>query len=199
MSSTTPGLTAQEALARLMEGNARFAAAAVQHPHQDLARRAAVVAGQKPFAAVLTCSDSRVPPEILFDQGIGDLFVIRTAGNVFDKVSLGSIEYAVAHLGIKLVLVLGHQHCGAVKAACAAGEAEGHIASILEIILPSVEKARSSGAADLPAAVVDLNAGCIAARLRENEPVLRPLVTAQQISIVAARYDLDSGKVVLLD
>lgn len=200
MSSNLPTLTAAEALARLLEGNRRFAAAKTLHPHQDATRRSEVLAGQNPFAVILTCSDSRVPPEILFDQGIGDLFVIRTAGNVVDKVGLGSIEYAVAHLGVRLVVVLGHQHCGAVKAACADGEAEGHIASIVKIIQTSVEKARESEAVeDLPAAVVDLNARHVADRLRENEPVLQPLAAAGQVSIIAARYDLDTGNVVLLD
>lgn len=104
----------EKGLAALVEGNRRYQAQRLTHPHQNAARRAALAAGQHPFAAVLSCADSRVPPEIVFDQGLGDLFVVRVAGNITDDVVLGSLEYAVEHLHVPLVVVLGHYKCGAV-------------------------------------------------------------------------------------
>jgi carbonic anhydrase len=179
-------------LARLLEGNNRFAADQSSYPHQDMARRAEIVAGQNPFAIVLTCADSRVPPEILFDQGLGDLFVVRTAGNVVDEIALGSIEYAVAHLQVPLLLVLGHQGCGAVTAATGEGAAEGHIAAIVSQIAPAVSAARELPG-DLVANAIDLNIRRVAADLAASEPILAAAVAAGQLAVVAARYDLDRG------
>src|SRR5262245_40561826 len=113
------GLSAEQALARLLAGNARFVAHRERHPDITVRRRRALVSSQHPFAVILGCADSRVSPELLFDEGLGDLFVIRVAGNVVDDVVLGSIEYAVEHLGTKLIVVLGHEKCGAVSAAVA--------------------------------------------------------------------------------
>ncbi|MDD2837205.1 MAG: carbonic anhydrase, partial [Methanothrix sp.] len=110
------GISSEQALQMLMEGNARFVSGNVIHPDQTADRRSELVSGQHPFAIVVGCSDSRVPPEVVFDQGLGDIFVIRTAGQVMDKVTLASIEYAVEHLNVPLILVLGHDSCGAVTA-----------------------------------------------------------------------------------
>ena len=131
------------ALKRLIDGNNRYVSSKMAHPNQTENRRKEVIKGQKPFAVIVGCSDSRIPPEIIFDQGIGDLFVIRVAGNIVDDVALGSVEYAVDHLGTKLVIVLGHGNCGAVTATVQGGEAHGHIGSIVRTIAPAVEKARA--------------------------------------------------------
>ena len=114
---SAPTVSGPEALARLKAGNQRFVASKLQHPRQDGKRRGELATSQHPFAIVLGCADSRTSPEVVFDQGLGDLFVLRVAGNVLNDETLGSIEYAVAHLGTPLILVLGHERCGAVKAA----------------------------------------------------------------------------------
>lgn len=186
--------TAERSIAALAEGNKRFISGKCQHPHQDAARRSEVLAGQAPFAVVITCSDSRVPPEVIFDLGIGDLFVIRTAGNVLDDVVLGSIEYAVEHLNAPLVLVIGHQKCGAVSAVVQGGELAGHLAAIARQIEPAVAQAKMM-TGELLDNAIDANIGNVVAQLRNNEPVLKELVRAGAVQIVGGRYDLDSGKV----
>ena len=137
----------EKALAALIEGNRRYQAQHVTHPHQNAARRAELAAGQHPIAAVLSCADSRVPPEIVFDQGLGDLFVVRVAGNITDDVVLGSLEYAVEHLGVPLVVVLGHYKCGAIQAAVEGGTPHDHVASLVAALKPSVEAVRPEGGA----------------------------------------------------
>ena len=112
-----PTVAPAEAISKLKEGNGRYAGGNLQHPGQTTERRAELAKSQYPFATIVSCSDSRVPPEIVFDQGLGDLFVVRVAGNVVDDHALGSIEYSVDHLGVRLIVVLGHQSCGAVQAA----------------------------------------------------------------------------------
>ncbi|HUV35805.1 MAG TPA: carbonic anhydrase, partial [Patescibacteria group bacterium] len=131
-----------EAFEALMAGNGRYVAGAPVHPRQTAARRAETAGGQHPFAVVITCADSRVPPEILFDQGIGDLFVIRVAGNITGNAVVGSVEYAAEHLGVPLVVVLGHTHCGAVNAAIVGDGTPGRIAHIVGRIAPAVDRAR---------------------------------------------------------
>jgi carbonic anhydrase len=185
-------------LTQLAEGNARYVAGQPSHPHQDGARRTEVAAGQKPFAVVVGCSDSRTAPEILFDQGLGDLFVTRLAGNVVDDAALGSIEFAVAKLGARMVVVLGHEKCGAVTAAVDA-ETKGtvlpaHLGAFVDAIKPAAESVK-----DLPGDPVD-NADCanvkwIVGKLKTSNPVLAPLVQSGELQIVGARYDLDDGKV----
>jgi carbonic anhydrase len=135
-------LTGDQALQELMNGNKRYVAAELAHPNQTAARRAEVAKGQDPFAIIVGCSDSRVPPEIIFDQGLGDLFVTRVAGNIVDDVVLGSIEYAAEHLGVPLIVVLGHKRCGAVEAAAKGGDAPVHIRSLVEAIKPAIKKAK---------------------------------------------------------
>ncbi len=120
-SSSGTEMTADQALNALMEGNARFVSGNVCHPNQNDESLAKAVSGQQPFAVIVSCSDSRAPPEILFDQGIGDIFVVRTAGEVMDNATIGTIEYAVEHLHVPLIVVLGHDDCGAVKAAIEGG------------------------------------------------------------------------------
>lgn len=184
-------------LRRLVEGNARFVAGRTMHPNQARERRAALVAGQKPFAIVLTCADSRVAPEIYFDQGLGDIFVLRNAGNIINEHMLGSIEYAVEHLGAGLIVVVGHTKCGAVAATVAGGEVPGHIGSIVKAIQPAAGAAY--GAADAVGAAVRANARYVAELIRSSQPILAPEVHESRVQVVAAVYDLATGKVELLD
>jgi carbonic anhydrase len=186
--------TPQEILAALADGNARFVSGAFVYPHQDAARRAEVVAGQSPFAAVLACSDSRLPPEVIFDLGIGDIFVVRTAGHVLDEIAVGSLEYAVEHLHVPLALVLGHQGCGAVRAAVKGEALPGHLAELTAGIQPAVEAARQESG-DLVVNTVDAHIRLTVARLMAAEPVLSGAVQAGGLAVIGARYDLDSGKV----
>lgn len=187
-----------KALEKLLEGNRRFVAGQAEHPRQGTGRRAELMGGQNPFAAILTCSDSRVPPEIIFDCGLGDLFVLRVAGNVLDKVLMGSIEYAAEHLGVGLVMVLGHSHCGAVTAAVAGGHPAGHIGSLTKRIRPAVEQAAASGG-DVVDAAVTANVRLGVAKIRQCQPILAHLVAAGKLQVVGARYELESGEVRLLD
>src|SRR5215469_7214849 len=135
-------VSADQALAKLMEGNKRYSSNKEQHPDESLARRRELQQSQQPFAVILSCADSRVPPELIFDQGLGDLFVIRVAGNIAADDDLASIEYSVEHLHTKLVLVLAHEKCGAVTAAIEGGKAPGHLKTLVSAIQPSVEETR---------------------------------------------------------
>ena len=184
-----------DALARLKAGNQRFIAGKLQHPHQNPKRRAELVTGQRPFAIVLGCADSRTSPEVLFDQGLGDLFVVRVAGNVLDDHVLGSIEYAVDHFGAQLIVVLGHQRCGAVQAAKetldSKAEAPAHINSLVAAIQPAVEATRG---ADVEA-TVKANVENVVQSLRSSEPVLKKEVEAGAITVLGAYYDLGTGAV----
>src|SRR4028119_2231189 len=141
--SEAPEINADLALQKLMEGNKRYVNFKRAYPDQDQVRLKAVAQAQHPFAVVLGCADSRVSPELLFDQGLGDLFVIRVAGNILDDGTLASIEFATAELGVPLVMVLGHQRCGAVKAALEGGEVPGHINRLVEAIKPALEVAKA--------------------------------------------------------
>ena len=185
------------ALARLLEGNARFVAGNATHPHQSNERRAELVGGQAPFAVILTCADSRVAPEIYFDQGLGDLFVLRNAGNVLDDHIIGSIEYAIEHLHAGLVVVVGHAKCGAVAATVAGGHAPGHIHSIVESIEPALESVRSQEG-DKVDNTVRANARRVAEILRHVEPIVGEAVKSGSVKVVAGRYDLATGRVEIL-
>lgn len=192
------GLSPDEALSRLMAGNQRYVGAKEQHPDESLARRKELVGGQNPFAVVLGCADSRVSPELLFDQGLGDLFVIRVAGNIVDDAILGSIEYAVEHLGTKLIVVLGHEKCGAVSAAVEGGEAAGHLKALVAAILPSV-KATAGDPGDKVHNCVIANARRVAMQIRQSQPILKEYVERKKLKVVAADYALDTSRVNLLD
>jgi carbonic anhydrase len=191
-------VTAADAIARLTEGNARFAAGRSEHPRQAAARRAELAATQHPFAVILGCADSRTGPELLFDQGLGDLFVVREAGNVVDDHTIGSIEYAVEHLHSPLVVVLGHERCGAVAAArdtvAAKGHAEGHIESLVAAIRPAVE-ATAGQDAD---ATCRANIGNMVRALQDSEPLIKHLADKGEVTVVGAYYDLDTGLVTFL-
>jgi len=189
---------ADAALARLMAGNTRYVQHKEKHPDATMARRKELEAGQHPFAVVLGCADSRVSPELLFDQGLGDLFVIRVAGNIIDDAVLGSIEYAVEHLGTKLIVVLGHEKCGAVSAAVEGSTAPGHIQALVTAIQPSVKEIANEPGDKIHNCVV-ANVRRVAQQIRESQPLLKEAAEKDGLKIVAADYALDSGKVNLLD
>lgn len=183
------------AMERLKDGNQRYMAAKMAGPRRGKDQRALVSKAQLPFAVIVGCSDSRVPPEIVFDQGLGDLFVIRVAGNVMDDPGIGSIEYAVEHLGSRLIVVLGHERCGAVDAACKGGNPGGHVGSLVEAIRPAVEVARRHKGDNLLADAVKANVQRVVDQLKGSWPVLGPEVREEKISIVGAVYDLETGLV----
>jgi carbonic anhydrase len=192
-SSVTPN----QALEMLVAGNQRYVAGKAEHPHQSAERRAEVLAGQHPFATVLSCADSRVPPEVFFDQGIGDLFIIRNAGNLADDVVLGSIEYGAEHLGVPLVMVLAHTKCGAVTATVQGGEAPGHIGSIVEAIMPAVEATKGQpGDAVLNATLASMR--LTIDKIKTCEPILAEMVKHGKMMVVGGLYHLDTGVVEVL-
>lgn len=192
--AAAPAVSADAALARLTAGNKRFVAGALTHPAQSTSRRTETAAGQHPFAIVLTCADSRLSPEIIFDQGIGDLFVVRNAGNLLSDHVIGSIEYAVEHLHASLVVVLGHSKCGAVSAAVGGGEVPGHIKSIVATLAPAAAAGKKKPG-DPVENTVRIGAKLSAAALAQAEPILTEFVKAGKVKVVAARYDLSSGEV----
>lgn len=191
-------MTAFEARSRLAAGNGRFVEGKPAFKELGEGRRRELSEnGQHPFAVIVCCSDSRVPPELVFDQGLGDLFVVRTAGNVVDDVALGSIEYGAEHLNIPLIVVLGHEKCGAVKATVDAhGDAGGCIRSITEKIGKSYGKVR--GSRNPYEACEDENIRDTVAEIGNN-PVIRHLIREGKVEVVGAKYAIDSGKVTVLD
>jgi carbonic anhydrase len=182
---------ADAALAKLKEGNLRFSTSEVSQGKPTAARRAETAQAQHPFAIIVGCADSRTSPELVFDQNLGDLFVVRTAGNLVDDHALGSIEYAVAHLGARLIVVLGHTGCGAVKAALESDHAPGHVESLVRDIQPAVKAAKGKPGDVLSAAITE-NARQVAAQIRAKA-ALGDL--AKDVQTVFAIYDLDTGKI----
>ena len=191
---TETSVTAESALAELKAGNDHHVRHQYQHPHENIARQRELTSGQHPHAEILSCSDSRVPPEIIFDQGLGDLFVVRDAGNVASDTELGSLEYGAEHLHIALLVVMGHERCGAVTAAVEGGPPEGHIAVLVNLIRPAVEKSRGLGG-DPVANAVRTNVEMVVKQLRSSNPILSELVAHGKLKIVGAVYSLDTGKV----
>jgi carbonic anhydrase len=215
-----------EAISRLKEGNGRFTAGNPQHPHESVderkymaansyenagtislgmtseqaaKRRAELTKSQHPFAIILSCSDSRVPPETVFDEGLGDLFIVRVAGNVLNDEGLGSIEYGVEILGARLIVVLGHQSCGAVDAAmktvAAKGKAPGHIQSLVTAIKPVVD---STPKGDLDT-MIKANVKHVVDALRSSTPILKARVDSGDVQVVGGYYTLDTGAVTFLE
>jgi len=197
--SDQPSVAPPEAISKLKEGNGRYTNETLQHPGQTAERRTELKNTQYPFATIVSCSDSRVPPEIVFDQGLGDLFIVRVAGNVINDEGLGSIEYSVDHLGTRLILVLGHQSCGAVKAAretiAAKGKAPGHIESLVTAIKPAVE----ATAKDDLDATIKANVKNVVQALRSSTPILKAEVDSGKIQVIGGYYSLDTGAVTFLD
>ena len=190
-------VTADAALAELSAGNAHHVAHRYQHPHETLSRQRELVTTQNPHAEILSCADSRVPPELIFDQGLGDLFIVRVAGNVASDIELGSLEYGAEHLHVPLLVVLGHQHCGAVTAAVEGGAVESHISSLIALLRPAVEKTRGLPGDPVENAV-KANVEMVVKQLRTSTPVLAELVAHGKLKVVGAIYSLDTGKVTWL-
>ncbi len=193
-------ISATEALARLMEGNQRFRDGQAAYPHQFAAHRLEVAGGQHPFAVMLRCADSRVPPETVFDQGLGDLFVIRVAGNIVDPAGVGSIQFGVEDYHIPLVLVLGHSRCGAVVATADAVEhgqtAPGQIGVLVQAIRPAVDEAAALPG-NLVANAVRLNVRN-SVTLLSADPLLKAEIEHGKLQIAGAEYNLESGVVQLV-
>jgi len=197
MAHSRPGFTGRQVWQRLMEGNMRFVQGLFQGRNL-LDLRRTLAQGQQPEAAVLSCSDSRVPAEIIFDQSLGDLFVVRTAGLVLDPTSIGSLEYAVAHLHVPLLVIKGHEGCGAVTAAVEHPEAtEGHMGSIITQIAPAVAQARQGGnhGQDLIEATTDLHLKNLEETLIRVSPIIRGALDAGRLEVVVAKYYLHAGQV----
>ncbi|HZO83326.1 MAG TPA: carbonic anhydrase [Candidatus Binataceae bacterium] len=200
-SADTPAVSPKIALARLMSGNQRFEEGTTRHPGQDPARRVALAASQSPFAVILACSDSRVTPEIVFDQGLGDLFVIRVAGNTLTRAGLESIDYAVEHLGSSLIVVMGHDSCGAVTGAVrecprADEKSAAGLPEIFSNICPAVKRARKASG-DVVSDAIDLNVADQVAALK-RAPRFAQRVKDGRLMIVGARYELHTGRVRIL-
>ena len=191
--------TPDEAIYKLVDGHARYLMGAPTNPRRNETRRAEVAAGQHPFAAVLSCADSRVPVEVLFDQGLGDIFSVRVAGNVADVSEMASLEYGVEHLHIPALVVLGHTKCGAVSAAIGGGELPPHIAHLVELIAPAVAEGRRLYPRltddDRVTDVVQRNVVMTMGALLKDSPIVREAVESQKLKLVGAVYDLDDGKV----
>jgi carbonic anhydrase len=182
---------AEAALAKLQEGNARFVGNPTSSRKPTAARRAQTAQGQHPFVIVVGCADSRTSPEIIFDQNLGDVFVTRSAGNLVDDHALGSIEYAIEHLGVRLIIVMGHSKCGAVAAAVAGDKAPGHIQSLVRDIQPAVRATKGERGDAVELATVE-NARLMAKKVRTQMEVSE---LAKQVRVIPAVYDLRSGKI----
>ncbi len=213
-SSESPSISPDEALHKLMDGNKEYVENRMTSSSKcNPAARASLAHSQRPYAVILSCSDSRVPPEIIFDKALGEIFVIRVAGNIPDPVVLGSIEYAAEHLGSPLIMVLGHERCGAVKATVESkGKSTGskNIDAIVNVVAASQTDAARACAAckgnakctenktsEFVECLVDANVKRVAANLTRQSPILKHLAEEKKIKIVAAKYDLDDGVVTL--
>lgn len=194
MTPTTP----EQALAELHAGNRRFVTGVPRHPNQDAGHRAAVADGQHPFAVIVGCSDSRLAAEIIFDRGLGDLFVVRTAGHTVGPEVLGSVEYAVTVLGTPLVVVLGHDSCGAVQAARDAvttgSPPPGHLGAVVDAVVPSLRRAAEQGIEAIDE-IVDIHIAQTVEALLANSTVLAEQVAAGRCAVVGMSYRLSAGEV----
>ena len=189
-------MTPDAALKQLMDGNKRFVDRKRQNPNQDLVRLAEVAKSQKPFAAILGCADSRFPSEMIFDQGFGDLFVCRVAGNVATPEEIGSLEFGTLVLGAKVLVVIGHERCGAVDATIKGSQVPGQIGSLLDAIKPAVESSKDQGGDRLENAC-KANVMLQANRLKAS-PVISKLIEEKKLKVVGGYYDLDTGAVNIL-
>jgi carbonic anhydrase len=185
-------------LDKLIAGNEKFVSGHSAHPNESLNRIKELKSAQHPFVVLVSCSDSRIPPELIFDQGLGDVFSIRTAGNVIGDYELGSIEYAIEHLHCKLIVVLGHENCGAIQAYATSGDEkhDDHIQSLVNYIASEEEeKIIPDSLRSNIDILVKANITHGVNFLKSSTPILKPLVDNNEIKIIGAYYDLDSGKV----
>jgi carbonic anhydrase len=197
-------MTADQALKTLREGNDAFMSDKMVASETNRARRLEIAKGQTPFCVLISCSDSRVPPELLFGRGLGELFIVRNAGNTVDTAALGSVEYAVSQLGVPLVVVMGHEKCGAVSAAVSVVEDNivypGAIGEMIEPIIPAVLAAKAKKTNNLLEASVKSNVQRTVERLRSaSEPTLMNPIKEGKVKVVGAYYSLENGKVEFFD
>lgn len=197
MQSIKKKMSGTEVLQQLLAGNKRFREGRLEHPNHCEESRRGLVGGQEPMAVVLTCADSRVPPVDVFDQGLGDLFVVRVAGNLVNDQILGSIEYAVDHLHSPLIMVMGHSSCGAVTAVSHGVKLAGHIATLTPPIDAALKKTKGRPGNWTDNAAKEL-ALTTARKIKESEPIVADLVAAGKVLVVATFYDLSSGEVSVL-
>lgn len=191
-----------DAQGKLMDGNKRFVSGSMEKKDLGDNRRQELTKGQHPFATILSCSDSRVPPELIFDQGLGDIFIIRVAGNIVEPTTLGSIEYGLEHLHTPLLVILGHESCGAVKATMdASGEPEGNIGAILKKIMPAVNTAKKAGKGKDEALnlAIQENIRNTYQDIMKNSKIVSHLVHEGEVKVIGAQYYLGSGKVEIVD
>jgi len=193
---------ADESLTKLLDGNKRFVSGSLAQKDLSDSKRKELVKGQKPFAIVLTCSDSRVAPELLFDQGLGEIFVVRVAGNVVDPITIGSIEYAAEHLGSPLLIVLGHEKCGAVAATLEAkGKPEGNIGAIIGKIMPAAKAAKKKGGTkdEILETAIKENVKNTCAEIMKKSKIIGHLMHEGKFKIVTSEYSLQTGKVEMIE
>lgn len=195
LTSILYGMNPSDALQKLMDGNKRFQKNMSISPNQDRERRKSVMQSQRPFAVIVACADSRVAPEILFDQGIGDLFVVRVAGNVIGPYEMESIEYAAKYLGSSCVIVMGHENCGAVDAVIQGNT--GDIRYIAQVIKASVLKAQKQKARDLLKTSIEMNAEAMSQFIQQSD-IISDLMAKRKIGVRAAYYNFQTGAVELL-
>jgi len=188
-------ISAQEALEKLKQGNKRFVKLRQKHPDESMQRRKEMIKGQHPFVVILSCSDSRVPLELIFDQGLGDLFEVKNAGNVLDEHVIGSIEYAVMHCGVKLIVIMGHQDCGAIAATLSGVSETKYIKSLEDSIQPAVEQCALRGVEINSDNVVRAHVMQDINELMEQDHDLVKYMKEHDVKIVPAYYHIDTGKV----
>ncbi|OQX74350.1 MAG: carbonic anhydrase [Bacteroidetes bacterium 4484_249] len=182
----------KEYIDRLKNGNARFVEDRLEGKLQNSLRRESLISGQQPYAIILSCADSRVVPEIIFDTGLGELFVVRVAGNVANSSSVASIEYAVAHLGTKLIVVLGHQSCGAVTAAVQGGDNGYNLNHLLSHITPAIDALKEGASVNN---IAKKNAEITVGELITKSEIIKNATDMADLKVIHAYYNLDSGKV----
>ena len=197
--SNIENISSEDALKKLKKGNERFVKFNSKHPDESKARRKEMLKGQHPFVVILSCSDSRVPLELIFDQGLGDLFEIKNAGNVLDEHVIGSIEYAVMHCGVKLVVIMGHQDCGAIAATLSGISETKYIQSLEDSIQPAIEDCKCKGLEINSDNVVKAHVMQDINELMEQDLELVKYMKENNVKIVPAYYHLDTGKVDFLN
>lgn len=188
-------LSAKDAIQKLKDGNKRFVKVKSQHPDESKERRVEMLKGQHPFVVILSCSDSRVPPELIFDQGLGDIFEIRNAGNVLNEHVIGSIEYAVMHCGVKLIVIMGHQDCGAIAATLSGVSETKYIKALEDSIKPAIDDCKEQGLEINSDNVVKAHVMQDIEELMAQDTELVKYMKEHDVKIVPAYYHLDSGKV----
>lgn len=197
--SNIENLSAKQALKKLKTGNERFIKFQSKHPDETKSRRKEMVKGQHPFVVILSCSDSRVPPEIIFDQGLGDIFEIRNAGNVLNEHVIGSIEYAVMHCGVKLIVIMGHQDCGAIAATLSGVSETKYIQALEDSIKPAMEDCKNQGLEINSDNVVKAHVMQDIKELTQQDNELVQYMKKHDVKIIPAYYHIDSGKVDFLN